>query len=98
VNRPAGIYVSFSKSIVFVIAKTNNKLSLFAVVGNSSRIAGSVERTHGRGAGVGLGLGVGEHLPVHGVGVGVAVGLGVGVGVAVEMSSQVSLKYTFSLT
>jgi len=87
VNRPAGIYVSFSKSIVFVIAKTNNKLSLFAVVGNSSRIAGSVERNHGRGAGVGLGLGVGEHLPVHGV----------GVGVAVEMSSQVSLKYTFSL-
>ena len=33
VNRPTGIDVSFSKSIEFVIAKTNNKLSVFAVVG-----------------------------------------------------------------
>jgi hypothetical protein len=42
VNRPAGIYVSFSKSLEFVIGKTNNKLSLFAVVGtgeNQSHLA-----------------------------------------------------------
>ena len=55
----------------------------------------------GRGYGVGRGLGVTLCLGVAdgvAVGVSVAVGLGVGVGVDVEMSSQVSLKYTFSLT
>jgi hypothetical protein len=34
VNRPAGIDVSFSKSIEFVIAKTNNKLSFVRSRGN----------------------------------------------------------------
>jgi hypothetical protein len=38
VNRPAGIDVSFSKSTEFVIAKTNNKLSLFASLEHENEV------------------------------------------------------------